>query len=90
MKTTIHGDKDGRCVLDETQMCDDCGECDRCDIDPTKICDNCGACINSYNTNEKGFVEIPVDKIEMTETDATLKDFYASLGLDDEDDDDDK
>lgn len=33
------------CILDETKICDDCGECDRCDLDPNKICDNCCKCI---------------------------------------------
>ena len=33
------------CLLDETKVCDDCGECDRCDLDPNKICDNCCKCI---------------------------------------------
>lgn len=36
-----------RCVLDETKLCDECGECERCDLDPSKICDNCMKCINS-------------------------------------------
>ena len=34
------------CVLDETKVCDGCGECDRCDLDPNKICDNCMRCVN--------------------------------------------
>lgn len=89
MKTTTHGDKNGICILDGETPCDDCGECDRCDIDPTKICDNCGACIDAYNTNEKGFVEIPIDKIDTTGGDPTLEDFYASLGLEDEEDEED-
>ena len=33
------------CVLDESKVCDDCGECNRCDLDPEKICDNCCRCI---------------------------------------------
>lgn len=33
------------CVLDETKVCDNCGECIRCDLDPNKICDNCCRCI---------------------------------------------
>lgn len=33
------------CVLDESKICDNCGECDRCDLDPNKICDNCCRCI---------------------------------------------
>ena len=28
------------CVLDESKVCDDCGECRVCDLDPNKICDN--------------------------------------------------
>ena len=56
-----------------------------CDLDPTKICDNCGACISEYNTNEKGFVEIPIDKIDMTAGEPSLEDFYKMYGLDDDD-----
>ena len=33
------------CVLDETKLCDDCGECTVCDLDPNKICDNCMKCM---------------------------------------------
>lgn len=33
------------CLLDESKVCDDCGECDRCDLDPNKICDNCCKCL---------------------------------------------
>ena len=88
MKNNTHGDKNGKCVLDETQVCTNCCECDKCDLDPTKICDNCGACIDAYNTNEKGFVEIPIDKIDMTSGDVTLEDFYKSMGLEDEEDED--
>ena len=35
------------CVLDETKLCDDCGECNVCDLDPNKICDNCMKCLNT-------------------------------------------
>ena len=83
----IYGDKDGNCILEDGKPCDNCGECDRCDLDPNKICDNCGACIDEYNTNEKGFVEIPIDKIDLSGAQPTLDDFYKSMGLDDEDDD---
>lgn len=38
-------DKERICVLDDSKICDDCGECDRCDLDPNKICDNCCRCI---------------------------------------------
>ena len=85
--TIKHGDKNGMCVLEDDKKCNNCGECDRCDLDPSKICDNCGACISEYNTNEKGFVEIPIDKIDMTGGEATLDDFYKSMGLEDEDED---
>ncbi len=35
------------CVLDETKVCDDCGECNRCDLNPDKICDNCMECLKT-------------------------------------------
>ena len=85
-----YGDKNGKCILDETITCDSCGECDRCDLDPNKICDNCGACFDSYNTTEKGFVEIPIDKIDMSGGDAQLEDFYKLMGLDDDEDDEEE
>lgn len=43
------------CVLDETKVCNDCGECSVCDLDPNKICDNCMKCVNTgaaYNAIE--------------------------------------
>lgn len=43
------------CVLDETKVCNDCGECSVCDLDPNKICDNCMKCVQSsadYNAIE--------------------------------------
>ena len=43
------------CVLDETKLCDDCGECNVCDLDPNKICDNCMKCLKTgadYNAIE--------------------------------------
>jgi len=43
------------CVLDETKVCNDCGECNMCDLDPNKICDNCMQCIKTgadYNAIE--------------------------------------
>lgn len=43
------------CVLDETKVCDDCGECSVCDLDPNKICDNCMKCVKTgadYNAIE--------------------------------------
>lgn len=35
------------CVLDETKICNECGECSVCDLDPNKICDNCMKCLKS-------------------------------------------
>ena len=35
------------CVLDETKVCDDCGQCNVCDLDPNKICDNCMKCLQT-------------------------------------------
>lgn len=35
------------CVLDETKLCDGCGECNVCDLDPNKICDNCMKCLDT-------------------------------------------
>ncbi len=49
------------CVLDETKLCDNCGECDRCDLDPNKICDNCMKCVNG----EAEYRAVVVDDIEM-------------------------
>ncbi len=43
------------CVLDESKVCDDCGECRVCDLDPNKICDNCMKCVRTgadYNAVE--------------------------------------
>ena len=50
------------CVLDETKMCNDCGECDYCDLNPFKICDNCGKCIDS----DKEYNEIKIDEIDLS------------------------
>ncbi len=47
------------CVLDETKLCDNCGECDRCDLDREKICDNCGKCIAITDS----YAEIKIDRI---------------------------
>ncbi len=44
-----------RCVLDDSKLCDDCGECNVCDLDPNKICDNCMKCLKTgadYNAIE--------------------------------------
>ena len=28
------------CVLDDSKICDECGDCNRCDLDPNKTCGN--------------------------------------------------
>ena len=74
------------CVLDETKVCVHCGACDVCDLDPNKICDNCGKCLDEYNTDEKGFVKVDIEKILMGEG-SSLEDFYMMGGLLDDDED---
>lgn len=74
------------CLFDEDKICDNCGECDRCDLDPNKICDNCGKCLDEYNTDEKGFIKVGIDKI-LTGEEATLDDFYMMGGLIDDEED---
>ena len=54
---------DKLCILDETKICDDCGECSRCDLDPEKICDNCMKCIKS----DADYSAIEIDEIYATE-----------------------
>lgn len=76
------------CVLEDGVRCTNCGACDMCDLDPNKICDNCGKCLDMLNTNEKGFVEVPIDKIIMGENaDEELNQLLSLYGLDDEDED---
>lgn len=73
------------CVLEEGKPCVNCGACDMCDLDPTKICDNCGKCLDQLVTNDKGFIEIPVDKIIMGESEEDELDSLIKLyGLDDD------
>ena len=71
------------CGHDHTEL-----EDDYCDLDDTKICDNCGKCLDIYNTDEKGFVQIGIDKIDST-SGLSLDDLYKMYGLDDEDDEKD-
>ena len=53
-----------------------------CDLDPNKICDNCMMCLDSYNTDEKGFVQIPIDKID--KSNLSLDELYKMYGLDED------
>ncbi len=73
------------CVLEDAKVCNNCGECDMCDLDPKKRCDNCGKCLDEYNTDEKGFVKIGIDKILQGEG-SDLDSFYQMAGLVDDDD----
>ncbi len=77
------------CVLDETVSCTHCGECLLCDLDNTKFCNNCGKCLDQFNTDEKGYVSIKIDKIIKDENAAepTLEELYKMYGLDDDDED---
>lgn len=54
-----------------------------CDLDDSKICDNCMKCLNSFNTDEKGYVSIGIDGVD-DKTGLTLNDLYKMYGLDDE------
>ena len=78
------------CVLEPDMTCDGCGDCLMCDLEPTKYCDNCGKCLDSYNTDEKGFVSIKVDKVitdgeEQNANNVSLEDLYKMYGLDGDD-----
>lgn len=71
------------CMLDETKVCDDCGECNVCDLDPNKICDNCMKCLQTgadYNA-------IEIDEII---DDGTGGEAYQQLRADLAEGDDDK
>ena len=72
------------CVLDGKSICNNCGNCLMCDLDPNKVCDNCGKCLDSFNTDEKGYVKINIDSVDTSGD--KVEDFYKYLGLDDEDD----
>ena len=36
-----------KCILNESKICEDCGNCLKCDLNKTKICDNCGKCLEN-------------------------------------------
>jgi len=74
------------CTLDPYKKCDYCGECLLCDLDPKKICNNCGKCLDEFNTDEKGFVKVAIDKVEIQDKDAGLEELLKQYGLDGEDD----
>jgi len=48
-----------KCLLDETKLCSECGECTRCDLNPDKLCDNC---MNCLKTNAD-YTAIEIDEI---------------------------
>ncbi|MBR2909688.1 MAG: hypothetical protein IKC11_05020 [Clostridia bacterium] len=78
------------CILDPDLICTGCKECLMCDLNPEKYCDNCGMCLDSYNTDEKGYVSIKVDKIvkdgEEGDSSVSLEDLLKHYGLDGLDD----
>ncbi len=47
--------------MDETKLCENCGECELCDLNPDKICDNCGACI----ALDAEYAKIEIDEIKL-------------------------
>lgn len=75
------------CELEPDQKCTYCGECLMCDIDPNKVCNNCGKCLDEFNTDEKGYVSIKIDKV-IAGDDMTLDDLYKQYGLDDDEEPD--
>lgn len=81
----VNSDGKKVCVLDGESLCVNCGECMLCDLDPDKICDNCGKCLDQLKTDDKGYVEIKIDKVDAPSQ--TLDEFYRSAGVDDVDDD---
>ena len=54
-----------------------------CDLDPSKICDNCMQCINTFITDDKGYVSIGIDDVDSNQN-ITLNDLYKMYGLDDD------
>ncbi|MBQ6374369.1 MAG: hypothetical protein IJJ45_07780 [Clostridia bacterium] len=71
------------CVLDETKICNDCGECNVCDLDPNKICDNCMKCV----TTGAAYNAIEIDEII---DDGSGSEAYEQLRRDLAEKDDDK
>ncbi len=47
------------CILTETKICNNCGECDYCDLNPFEKCTNCGRCIDS----DEEYLEIKIDNV---------------------------
>ena len=74
------------CILDPEDKCTLCGDCLFCDLDPTKLCLNCGKCLDNFNTDEKGFVKVKIDKIIREDGgEVSLNDLYKQYGLDEDD-----
>lgn len=63
-----------RCVLDDTKLCTDCGDCDRCDLDPNKLCDNCCKCLET----EQPFASVPVADIVTEQAGSYLREYYSN------------
>jgi len=72
------------CILEPREKCVYCGDCLICDLDSSKLCNNCGKCLDSFNTDEKGFVSIKIDKV-IEDKDAALEALYKEYGLDSDD-----
>ncbi len=52
------------CLLDDTKVCTDCGECTRCDLNPEKLCDNCMKCLEHSGAD---YLAIEIDEVFQSE-----------------------
>lgn len=57
---------------------------DICDLDSTKICDNCCLCLDQYKTDDKGFVKINIDGVQIDKDKMSLEELYKLYGLDED------
>lgn len=48
-----------QCLLDESMLCNECGDCTRCDLDENKECDNCMRCVKS----DADYLAVEIDEI---------------------------
>lgn len=53
----------------------------KCDLGYDKDCDNCCKCLNEFSTDDKGYLQIKIDKVN---TDLPLEELYKLYGLDDD------
>lgn len=53
------------CVLDEEEICVECGECSRCDLNPEETCTNCMKCVK----RDADYLAIEIDEVFESEGD---------------------